>query len=58
MKEQATDNLDNIDEQAASSGISQAWLETLPTEVRSAPSLSKFKDVSALAQSYLGSEFK
>lgn len=36
-------------------GIS-SWLEVLPEEMRKEPSLGKFKDIAALAQSYLEAE--
>jgi len=35
---------------------STSWLSVLPEELKGAPSLSKFKDVSMLAQSYLEAE--
>jgi len=53
MKEQ---EVSNIQEQPNLSGETGSWLASLPEEVRSAPSLSKFKDIGALAQSYLEAE--
>ena len=55
MKEQ---EISNMQEQPNLSDSREAgsWLDNLPPEVRTAPSLAKFKDASALAQSYLEAE--
>jgi hypothetical protein len=52
MTEQENENFQAVAE-GSSSG---SWLETLPEEIRREQSLNKFKDVSALAMSYLEAE--
>ncbi|WP_250311000.1 hypothetical protein [Rickettsia endosymbiont of Oedothorax gibbosus] len=45
-----------INHETGSSNSNDSWLASLPEEIRKAESLSKFKDVSSLAQSYLEAE--
>ncbi|WP_342259725.1 hypothetical protein [Candidatus Tisiphia endosymbiont of Metellina segmentata] len=45
-----------INNETTTSNGNNSWLASLPEEIRNAESLSKFKDVSSLAQSYLEAE--
>ncbi|WP_341754628.1 hypothetical protein [Candidatus Tisiphia endosymbiont of Dioctria rufipes] len=51
-----SEDLTTTNHETTTSNGNNSWLASLPEEIRKAESLSKFKDISSLAQSYLEAE--